>query len=453
MRKTGQAVPTPQTTGRRSVGFAPWRAKTDIIVAIGLLLDMTGLSPFRLLLSIALVAAFDGAAAQVPKDPASKPGAAPKESDYPPVVFFIAKGEADACGPGCGEWIAADGAIDRNAGQRLRALLERTAKRKLPVYFHSPGGSVSGALEIGRLMRARGMTAGVARTIPQGCDPLQEREASCDALKRSGRELTADLRTIRTLCNSSCVYALIGAKVREVTAGARIGVHAIAVGEFDRDGSVKHAKKGPLSRDDLEKLKAANTRLAQYVAEMGIDRGLFVAAAEIQHERLRYISRDEIAKFGIDRREFHESRWIADEGPPGPLTVVKFVTEAKGSERRQYRTTKITLNCSRSKDIGVYFSRELGANDKPASIAVSARGGDFVLPPRKGKPILGYNDIEMEDRFARVPFAFFEDAAAGDAIDFTEAPDISALDQPSRRTTISTAGLRDAIGALSKRCR
>ena len=129
------------------------------------------------------------------------------------------------------------------------------------------------------------------------------------------------------------------------------------------------------------------------------------------------------------------------------------LSSAKGSERRQYRTTKITLSCGRSKDIGVYFSRELGANDKPASIAVSARGGDFVLPPRKGKPILGYNDIEMEDRFARVSFVFFEDAAGGDAIEFAEAPDVSALDKPPRRTTLSTAGLRHAVGVLSQRCR
>ena len=99
------------------------------------------------------------------------------------------------------------------------------------------------------------------------------------------------------------------------------------------------------------------------------------------------------------------------------------------------------------------YSRELTAADnKPTSIAVSAKGGDFVLPPRRGKPILGYNDIEMEDRYARVPLSFFEDAAAGDTIDFTEAPDVSALDKPPRRAKLSTAGLKHAIAALSKRC-
>lgn len=241
--------------------------------------------------------------------------------------------------------------------------------------------------------------------------------------------------------------------MREVTAGARIGVHTIALGEFDKDGSVKSRKSGPLSAEDTAKIKAANTYLAQYIVLMGVDRALFDAAAAVAHERVRYISRDEIANFGIDRREFHESLWTVDEGPPGPLVVVKFLTEKKGADGKQYRTTKIVLGCMRSHDVRVTFSRELATTDKPASIAVSARGGDFVLPPRKGKPIVGYNDIEMEDRFARVPIAFFEDAAAGDTIEFGEAPDISTLDRLPPRTRLSTAGLRPAVGVLSQRCK
>src|SRR5581483_8731815 len=302
------------------------------------------------------------------------------DSIPPPIAFFVAKGEKDACGPGCSEWIAADGSIDKNAGQRFRALLDRLGKRKLPVYFHSPGGSVGAGIEIGQTLRARGMTAGVARTIPQGCNPAQEREKACDAIMRSGRELTAELRTVRTLCNSSCVYALIGATTREVTAGARIGVHSSAIGTFDKDGTVAGLNRAPKTAAEIAALELANGRLAQYIAAMGIDRGLFKAVSEITHDKLRYISRDEIARFGIDRRDFHESRWTVDEGPPGPLVVVKFLTENKGGEPRQYRTTKIELRCSRTKDVAVTFSREIAAADGIGSIAVVAKSSDFVLP-------------------------------------------------------------------------
>ena len=371
----------------------------------------------------------------------------------PPIVFYVAKGEPNACGPGCSEWIAAEGTIDRDAPRRLRDLLNRLGRRKLPIYFHSPGGSVAAGVAIGRLMRERRMTAGVGRTIPQGCDPAKVQEPACDSLKRAGRELLSELRTARTLCNSSCVYALIGAAVREVAAGARIGVHEIAVERRDERGLSAPLDRKSLSREQLKQLRAEEVRLARYIGEMGIDKALFEAAAQIAHERLRYLSLNEIARFGIDRREFHESRWMVDEGPPGPLAVIKFVVEAKGSEPKQYLTTRIRLTCGRPGEITVQYSRELPSTDKPASIAVAARGDVFVLAPPRGKPVLGYNDVQIEGRLARVPVAFFEEAAAGDAIEITQAPDSSTPDKPPPPTRLSVHGLSDSIRALAQRCR
>jgi len=399
----------------------------------------------------AAIAATAGAATAAPQP------REPQPSDvWLPMVFYVAKGEADACGRGCREWIVAEGAIDREAPVRLRALLNRLGQRKLPIYFHSPGGSVDGGLAIGRLMRERRMTAGVGRTIPRGCDPLREHEPTCDDVKRTARELLAELRTARTLCNSSCVYALIGATVREVGAGARIGVHEIAFGRYDERGQPAPLDRKNLSAEQLRQLRAEEGRLARYVAEMGIDKGLFDAATQIVHQRIRYLSHDEIARFGIDRREFHESRWMVDEGPPGPLAVIKFAVEAKAAakagEPKQFRTTLIRLTCGRrGGEVGVEYGRELASSDKPGSIAVTTRGDVFVLaPPRRGKPVLGYNDIEMEDRFARVPIAFFEEA--GDAIEIKQAPDSAAPDKASAPTRLATQGLQDAIRILAQHC-
>jgi hypothetical protein len=349
--------------------------------------------------------------------PAGLAAAAPQPANpWLPMVFYVAKGEPNACGAGCREWIAAEGAIDRDAPLRLRALLNRLGERKLPIYLHSPGGSVDAGVAIGRLMRERRITAGVGRTIPRGCDPMHDQEAQCDALKRMGRELLAELRTARTLCNSSCVYALIGAAVREVAAGARIGVHQIAIGRYDERGQPAPLDRKSLSPEQLRQLQAEEVRLARYIGEMGMDQALFEAAAQIRHERIRYLSLDEIARFGIDAREFHESRWTVDEGPPGPPAVVKFVVEAKGSrEAKQYRTTRIRLTCSRPGEIMVEYGRELASTDRPVSIAVTSRGDAFVLAPPRSKPMPGYNDVQIEDRLARVPIAYFEEAAAGDS--------------------------------------
>jgi hypothetical protein len=371
-----------------------------------------------------------------------------------PMVFYVAKGEPNACGAGCREWIAAEGAIDRDAPLRLRALLNRLGERKLPVYFHSPGGSVDAGMAIGRLMRERRITAGVGRTIPRGCDPMHDQEAQCDGLKRMGRELLAELRTARTLCNSSCVYALVGAAVREVAAGARIGVHEIAVGRYGERGQPAPVDRKSLSPEQLKQLQAEEARLARYVGEMGMDKALFEAAAQIRYERIRYLSLDEIARFGIDGRTFHESRWMVDEGPPGPLAVIKFVVEAKGSsEAKQYRTTRIRLTCGRPGEITVHYGRELASTDRPVSIAVSTRSDAFVLAPSRSKPILGYNDVQIDNRLARVPVAYFEEAAAGEIIEITQAPDSSMPDKPPPPTRLSTSGLSDSMSMLAQRCR
>jgi hypothetical protein len=101
----------------------------------------------------------------------------------------------------------------------------------------------------------------------------------------------------------------------------------------------------------------------------------------------------------------------------------------------------------------VELSREVPSLDRPASIAVTTRGDAFVLAPPRNKPVLGYNDVRIEDRFARVPVAFFEDAAAGDAIEITQAPDISLPDKTSRPLRLSLDGLAESIGILAKRCR
>lgn len=65
----------------------------------------------------------------------------------------------------------------------------------------------------------------------------------------------------------------------------------------------------------------------------------------------------------------------------------------------------------------------------------------------------GYNDVQIEDRLARVPVAYFEEAAAGDMIEITQAPDSSMPDKPAPPTRLSTHGLADAIGMLVQRCR
>src|SRR5258708_34833869 len=131
----------------------------------------------RRLLPIALagITGSSGGVAVAPAQPTAKPAIVkpaivkPTEtrpSAPAPITFFAATGDADACGSGCEAWIAADGKIDLDAAQRLRKLLAKLARRRLPIFLHSGGGSVLGAIELGRLIRSRNIEVGVARTAP-----------------------------------------------------------------------------------------------------------------------------------------------------------------------------------------------------------------------------------------------------------------------------------------------
>src|SRR5882757_3628998 len=161
--------------------------------------------PVFLLPLLILLAAPAAAQSERSSNPATK---AKENSAFgAPMVFYLAKGEADVCGPGCNEWIVAEGSFDLGAAQRLRSLLTRLGKRKLPILFHSPGGLGNVAMAMGRLLREREMTAGVSQTIPDGC--VAASEQACQVLKRSGQTLTAELRSRGGFCASACVYALI----------------------------------------------------------------------------------------------------------------------------------------------------------------------------------------------------------------------------------------------------
>ena len=372
---------------------------------------------------------------------------------FPPLTFYVAKAESGICGADCSEWIAVEGAFDHAAAGRFIRFLDKL-NRKLPIYFHSPGGDIDQALSIGRVLRKRGFSAAVGRAIPQGCDPLRDNDDdSCRAIKTSGRVIAADLRTVRTLCNSSCVYALAGAADRQVPAGARLGVHSSKVILKWSDGRAVALSPAMVARADKAR-ERSNDKLEEYLTQMGMDDGLLKAANAIANERVRYLSRDEIARFGVDRREFQESRWTVDEGPPGPFSVIKYFVEAKGNDRDQHRTSRIRLSCIDAKELRVDFSRELAADDGGVAVPIklTAAQSAIVFRQRRSKPLDGYNDVSIDDRVERVAIATLQAIAAAPSIDLAEAPSRVQVDRPPRVRKLSTVGFAPALAALMVKC-
>jgi hypothetical protein len=390
--------------------------------------------------------------------PAERPGkSAPKSKQSSPIttpiVFYAAKGQADACGPGCSEWIAAEGQFDLGALQRLRAFLARLGGRKLPIFFQSSGGLQEQAMVIGRLLHEREMTAGVSRTIPAGC--VGASDEACRTLKQSGQKLDAKLHSVAS-CNSACVYALVGGKVRQVPPGARLGVHSGKLIQLRSDGRVEFISHSSPPSGDKAKFAQMNAQLQRYLREMRMDAGLFELASRVPHEQIHYLNRDEIARFGIDPREFQESRWMAMELRPQPFSIFKFVAEAKGAGRKEFRTSVIQVACAGSGRVLTGYLRGLGSDETGAarSIKFAADGRSLVFGQKPSISKIDALDTgsSFDTRFTYGPLAFFEAAAARGSIDVIES-DPTDPATPPRTTKLSTDGLPEALAELQRTCR
>src|SRR5262245_2823750 len=390
------------------------------------------------------------AAPQVPAKAAPQaPAKAAQQA--PPMIFYLAKGEDGACGEGCNEWIAAEGRFDSDTAQRLRTFLTRIGKHKLPIFFHSLGGNGVVAMTMGRLLREREMTAGVYETIPVGCVGVSEQ--ACRTLKQSGQVLPATLRNVAN-CSSACVFALIGAKVRLVPPGARLGVHAGKVivpwaegrriGYSDQQiASFQRVRQGELS-----------AKARRYVQEMKVDVRLFDLMSKVPHESVYFLSSNEIAAFGIDTRETREAHWIATEMLPRQLWTMKYFVEANGQDRKELHTSVIRLECGDGALTKLSYFRSLGQGETGAAQkAIKFAAGDQSASltsygsPFKMEAIETGTSYNLWYAYAR--YDLFETAAARQVVELVESGQAGTT---PRITRLSTAGLAHAIAALRQRC-
>src|SRR5580700_5998774 len=68
------------------------------------------------------------------------------------MIFYLAHGPEGACGPGCSEWIAAEGVVEWDTFKRLFAFLARFGERKVPVVLNVWGESdLKVAMTLGKI--------------------------------------------------------------------------------------------------------------------------------------------------------------------------------------------------------------------------------------------------------------------------------------------------------------
>ncbi len=103
------------------------------------------------------------------------------------------EGPAQACGNDCRTWVSASGAITSDTPRDFEAFAKKNKIDGATIALDSDGGSVLGALALGRAIRKLGMTTTVGKTI----DLIGRRR------RQEAREAAA-ARPIANRCAPSC---------------------------------------------------------------------------------------------------------------------------------------------------------------------------------------------------------------------------------------------------------
>jgi hypothetical protein len=156
-----------------------------------------------------------------------------------------------------GNKLIATGSITPGISQSFAAEVGRHSEYIKTVVLNSPGGSVTDALAMGRLIRERKFATEV----------------------EAGK-----------YCVSSCPLMFAGGLERRAGDRATIGVHQVA--------AIGSAANGP-PRDEMSIAQNISARCQRYLADMGVSLQVWVHAMETPHDRLFVFKPDELKSLNI----------------------------------------------------------------------------------------------------------------------------------------------------------
>jgi hypothetical protein len=181
----------------------------------------------------------------------------------------------DGCAKDCHSWVAATGAITADTPKDFETFAKTHDVRGTTIALDSDGGSVLGALALGRVIRRFGMNTTVGKTVP----PDQSNSADKQAKLMP-----------RAYCESMCAFVLLAGVERQVPSEARVLVHQIWLGDRRDDPTAAN-----YSAEDLVLVQRDIGRLAQYTVEMGGSVDLLEIALKIPPwEPMRLLTREEL---------------------------------------------------------------------------------------------------------------------------------------------------------------
>jgi hypothetical protein len=232
---------------------------------------------------------------------------------------FVRVVSADpACEPNCPEWLSAEGRIEPGSAPAFAEAINRLGARRLPLLIHSPGGSVTDAIAMGKLIRAKGLAVAVARTLLQNCSETAPR---CP--DGPGGAITGG-----AICASACALVLAGGVERLVGPVQLVGVHQITTVVKETEGLAHVTSTRKFYEQDW-----ADAAVRDYLTAMGVGDPLMALlrrtpAASVHWLSLADLRASRLATLALDAAEpiltsgangLNAHAFDGDPPPPDPL--------------------------------------------------------------------------------------------------------------------------------------
>ena len=170
------------------------------------------------------------------------------DRDLPMRFELYREGPEKICGTHCRTLVSASGSITADTARAFSRFAQGRDLSGALVVLDSDGGSVHGAMALGRAIRKLGLDTTVGLAV-----------ALDDDAGAARAKLTA-----RADCESMCAFVLLAGVHRFVPEGARVMVHQIWLGDRRDDPTA-----GSYSAEDLVLVQRDIGKLAQYTIEMG----------------------------------------------------------------------------------------------------------------------------------------------------------------------------------------
>jgi hypothetical protein len=236
--------------------------------------------------------------------PVAKPPPAPKDE----MIVEIVRGTGD-CEPICPEWIAADGVITRDTPKRFAAVLKEMGDRKLPILLNSTHGDFDAALEIGRMIRKKGLDTGVVVTGFINCHP---RKLECKQAQPASLPYKALVYHFGE-CGRECLLVLAG--------GARRYSEVAAGTFFDPPDSISTRHKS----------KTAAQLAEEYLKEMSVSPNVLSLARTGDLSKPAKLSEVDMRTLGFNTEKNSIKSFVGPDACPASAPLPNCVRRDKAS--------------------------------------------------------------------------------------------------------------------------